>query len=399
VEAVELAGLGAAVGALAGAALLVPLHLLAGPHGEGYRWLEPAVPLVLACVAALLLGTETARVGVRRAVRAEPFPGPGAAEVSGRLVRREGDLLVVRCRRGVRRVHDPLELLSDVPEGGVAVARGSRVLVQAPGSAAAGVALACVVFALAASLGWVAQRLATPSPLGLPASSMFPLLTGLFGVPAMLLALRAGAPPPQHALPSTEPARDVLASGLAGGACGTLVGLLPGMSSSAASVIALLARPAERREQALVAISAAGASAAVVTVGAYVLVQRSRSGAMLAVEEIVPAEPWTGALPPRLLLALLAGCAAGVLLGLAAALLLAVRVARQFHRVPYRALTLATLLALAGMTWAFTGPWGLALLAAAALAGLLPWWWGLRRGHLMGCTMGPLILGGAGGLR
>jgi TctA family transporter len=391
-EAVELAALGAAVGVLVGALLLAPLRALAGPHGEGYRWLEPAVPLVLAAIAAVLLGTEPARLPLRRALRAEPFPAPGAPEVEGTLARREADALVIATAGGERTVHDPLGLLDDAEPGQAVVARGTWTRMLGRGGALAGVGLAACVFALAGLLGLAAQGLATPSPLGLPASPMLPLLTGLFGVPALVLALRSPAPPPQHAVPSAEPARALLASASVGAACGALVGLLPGMSSSAASVLALVARRDARREGALVTLSAAGASAAVVTAGAFVLVQRARSGPMLAVADLVPPSAWPGALPPRLLVALLLGCAAGALVGFAAALLVARWLAPRFHRVPYRALSLATLLALVALVGAFAGPWGLVLLLAASLVGLLPWRLGLRRGHLMGCTMGPLIL-------
>jgi putative membrane protein len=62
------------------------------------------------------------------------------------------------------------------------------------------------------------------------------------------------------------------------------------------------------------------------------------------------------------------------------------------HRVPYARLSAAVLALLGGLVLAFTGPLGLALAAVAAGVGLLPWRWGLRKGHLMGCTMLPIIL-------
>lgn len=391
-EAVQLAARGTALGVLGGVALVVPMHLLLGGDGAGYRWLEPALPLVLAAIAAVLLLTETARVPWRRAVRASPFPEPGDAEARGRLLRREGATLLVRTPRGKAWVDDPLGLLAEAAEADEVVARGPRARVAGPGSAALGVAAAALVFALAGALGVAAGRLATPSPLGLPASPMFPLLTGLFGAPPLLLALRARPAPRQREAPAPEAPPGAPAA--AGAACGALVGLLPGMSSSAASVLALAAAPARGREGALAALSAAGGSAAVVTVAAFVLVQRARSGAMLAVAEFAPPEPWLGLAPPPLLAVLLLGVAAGALLGYPAALVAGRAAARVVHRVPYAALSAGVLALLVALVAAFTGALGLAVLAVAACVGLLPWRWGLRKGHLMGCTMLPLILPG-----
>lgn len=393
-EAVQLAAKGTAWGCALAMALVLPLRALLGPHGEGYRWLEPALPVVLAAIAAVLLLTETASVPWRPAVEAQPFPEPGQREVRGRLQRRQGSLLRVATPRGGRWVHDPLGLLADAQPGSEVVALGPWCRVPARGSKALGVLAAMLVFTLAAALGLAVQRLATPSPLGLPASPMFPLLTGLFGAPSLLLALRQGRVPRQPERPAAEPAREVAGASAAGAVCGVLVGLLPGMSSSAATVLALAAAPRRSREGVLVTLSAAGASAAVLTASAYVLVQRARSGAMLAVAELVPPEPWPGALPPRLLALLLLGCAAGALVGYGATLAAGRAAARVVHHVPYGLLSAGVLVLLAGLVLAFTGMLGLAVLGAATLVGLLPWRWGLRKGHLMGCTMGPLMLAG-----
>lgn len=396
-EAVQLATRGALLGALAGLALIVPLHLVLGPRGDGYRWLQPAIPLVLAAIAALLILTESASLPWRRAVLAHPFAETWHARVTGTLALRDGLLLRVTTPRGLRWVHDPYGLHDDVAVGAALAAQGPRVRVEARGSQALGVLAALGVFALAAGLGLAVQRLATPSPFGLPSSPMFPLLTGLFGAPSLLLALRAGEIPEQGERPVAPDTRDVVTGSVAGASCGALVGLLPGMSNSAASVLALLVSPREDREGVLITLSAAGAGAAVITAGAYVLLEKARSGVLLAVAEVAPPQPWIGLAPPPLLAALMLGCVVGAGLGALVALVAGRAAARVVHRVPYARLSAAVLAVLLALVAAFTGPWGLAVLAAATLVGLVPWRLGLRKGHLMGCTMGPLILGALAG--
>ncbi|MCA1813645.1 MAG: tripartite tricarboxylate transporter permease, partial [Halobacteriales archaeon] len=93
VEAVELGVLGACAGALAALLLALPLRLALGADGEGYRWLEPALPVFLVALVVVLLGTERKRVPSRRAVRALPFAEPGHVAVAGVLRERRGDVL------------------------------------------------------------------------------------------------------------------------------------------------------------------------------------------------------------------------------------------------------------------------------------------------------------------
>ncbi|MCA1813357.1 MAG: tripartite tricarboxylate transporter permease, partial [Halobacteriales archaeon] len=199
------------------------------------------------------------------------------------------------------------------------------------------------------------------------------------------LALRSPPPPPQPVLPSAMPARKLLATGGIGGACGALAGLLPGLSTSAGSVLAGVVRPGGGHEESLVTLSAAASSEAVLGALALVLLGRARSGAMLAVQQLVPPAPSAWPL-------MLAGLLAGLAMGVPVALLTARALAPRFHRMPYRGLSAGTLLALVLLTWCFTGLPGMALLGLSALAGVLPWFWGVRRGHLMGCLLGPLLL-------
>lgn len=394
-EAVLLATRGTVAGALAAMALVLPLRLLLGPEGSGYDWLEPVLPVVLVAIAAILLLTEDAEVPWRRALLATPFGADAPARVAGTLRERRATLLRVATPEGTRWVEDSLGLVAAEP-GQPVVVHGRWARVAAPGARALGVALALAVFVLSGALGWTAMRLATPSPLGLPGSPMFPLLTGLFGVPSLLLALGSPPLPRQWERPAAEPGAEVARGSIAGAACGSLVGLLPGMSSSAATVLAMLAAPARSREGTLVTLSAAGAGAAVITTAAYVLVGRARSGAMLAVEELVPPAPWIAA-PPQLLAVLLLGCAVGLAVGLPATLLAGRAAARIAHRVPYALLSAAVLVLLVALVAVSTGLLGLGVLVVATAVGLLPWRWGLRKGHLMGCTMLPLIAAGLAG--
>lgn len=244
------------------------------------------------------------------------------------------------------------------------------------------------VFVLAGWLGSVVLSLPIPSSLG-EGQGLFALLAGLFGMPGLLLAARSRATRRQQLIPASERTRESVASAGVGAAFGSVVGILPGMTSGVATVLALLTQRTERREQAIVATAAAAMAASLFTVFAFLLISRARSGVMLAIEQRLPSESWTTAvpllLPPFLLAALL-----GLALAAACHPVLAAGFARGLGGGQRRVNVIVGGL-VASLVAILSGPLGLGVLLAATLVGLIPWRLGVRRTHLMGCLLVPLL--------
>ena len=134
--------------------------------------------------------------------------------------------------------------------------------------------------------------------LDAPVNAFFPALAGLFGVAGLLFAIgtasgREAPPPPDVATNPT--AKGVAWPGVRGGLAGLLVGLLPGLGAANAATLLLLVerrfgrsgdRDAQDRAY-LVTTSSLNTSEALFAIAALYLIGRSRSGASIAVEQIL----------------------------------------------------------------------------------------------------------------
>jgi putative membrane protein len=248
---------------------------------------------------------------------------------------------------------------------------------------------AALTFILAGLLGLLALD-------GFGDGALFPLLTGLFGLPMLLLSLRSGVVPPSSVSYESDPMpAGRAATGITIGALsGVLVGLLPGIGSSQAAVLAQEAvgrshdRPAAQRTF-LLAIGGVAMADVIYSMLALWLVGNPRSGISVAVEQLVTPTP-----------ALLWTILAVVVLAAGAGAYITIRLARTImpllRRIDYRrlnAVVIAFLILLVGL---FTGISGLLVMAVAAAIGLVPNLTGIRRSHAMGCLLLPTILFFAG---
>ncbi len=241
-----------------------------------------------------------------------------------------------------------------------------------------------------------------PLPLGGDSLVLFPLFTGLFGLPTLILSMgnRGRLPPqdlgPAEPLPDWRGTRGVLTGAVAGAS----VSWIPGLGGTNATVVAQLLAGGEPKEEDpdadrefLYATGAANAATAVFTLATLFVILRARSGVAAAIDAVASGVPAWEPLPhvPTLL--------AGVLLAVVASAALAyaatVRIARPFAvlagRIRYGRLARGIALALALAVFLATGPLGLLVLGTATGLGLVPPLVGVRRVHLMGCLLVPLL--------
>jgi putative membrane protein len=353
--AVRLAAKGALAGVLVSLLLLVPVRLLLGPPVDAYERAKGAIALILIAIAVLLILSERARQ--------------------------------VRTRAGAGRV----------------VASRARQR-----------AIACLLFLAAGALGYA--LLDTPwltswnwFPFGQRADDfgslvLLPLFTGLFGVPTLLLSSRTRSPiPPQDLARETRVRRGGVTRGVVSGSvAGALVSWLPGLSSGAATALAQLFSRGrgedsgpEAHQEFMVALGSVSTATSVFTVAVLFIIDRARSGAAVAIRELaagkVPLwEPVTQ--PPTLLLVLVASAALAAIVAYPVTLGCSRLAARHIHRVRYDLVARAVLATLAVLILVLAGAAGLMVAAIAAVLGLGPPLAGVKRVHLMGCLIVPVVL-------
>lgn len=336
-EAVLLGARGALLAVFLALPLLLPFRLLLGDPVDAYGKLRPFVPLLLLLLIAVLLATEG---------------------------------------RGRRALHRRL--------------------------------LAVGFLALSGALGWIVLRPgfleSAWRPFAMPGSSvvLFPLFTGLFGLPTLLLSWnhRGRLPPqdlgPADPLPDWRHARGLMAGTVAG----ATVSWFPGLGGASATVVAQLLGGGEPREgdpesdrEFLFAAGAANAATGVFTFATLFTVFRARSGVASAVDAIVGPAPWdpVSNVPP-VFVAILLALAVSALIAHTATKRLARPFARFATRTRYARLVRAVAIALAVTVFALAGPLGVLVLVAATSIGLGPPLLGVRRVHLMGCLLVPILV-------
>jgi putative membrane protein len=431
-DAVRLSARGSMVAALLSLLLILPFRLVMGSPVNAYEDLRPYIHLLLVLVAALFIVAERGTAATRTELVCDlpegflhegeetpPVEVLSPSEVAGRA-----DAFLLRGR--IVRWTDTLATLEDdvgridvrlsgrldtppVGEVSLFVAPDARI---APYGPLMQRGWALLTFLLAGALGYLV--LSTPlmtrnvyplGPLGpgIDAVSFLPLFTGLFGLPTLLISLARSPRIPRQD-------RDQSSSGLnrssvtratvGGSLAGALVAWIPGVTAAAATVLSQLFSGRRRDgegsdEEFILSISCVNTSAAIFTILALFVLLRARSGGMAAVQSIagpliVEWEPLMSVPGPLLLFLVAAMVSAGVsfyltgvLGGLFASLII---------RVPYRSLAAAIIASLLTAILLLAGLVGLAVAGIATSIGLLPPLLRVRRIHLMGSLILPLIL-------
>jgi len=233
---------------------------------------------------------------------------------------------------------------------------------------------------------------------------LFPLFTGLFGFGTLALSSRSRAVvPPQDLEATAGLARRPLARGvLSGSVAGALVSWLPGLSSGAATALAqLLSRGRgdeshpDAQKEFMLALGSVSTATSVFTVAVLFIIDRARSGAAVAIRalnagSVPPWEPVSA--PPALLLVLVASAVLAALVAYPVTIRCSRLAARRIHRVRYDLLARGILALLAVLILVLAGAAGLMVAVVAGVLGLGPPFAGVKRVHLMGCLIVPVVL-------
>ncbi len=259
-----------------------------------------------------------------------------------------------------------------------------------------GILFAVFVFLLSGFFGLVILSFPVSSPFGLSAPVLFPALTGLFGMPTLVNSLVTQPVIPKQKIERLQLSggdkKESVLSVVTGSIAGVLVSIIPGITSATGTIMAMNARQKSGNEQTIVTLSAVNTASAFAVVAVLFIILRPRSGAALAVNELVAVEEWTGWLIPQYLVFLLIALLVGGCLSYVLTIKLGGLFARYFVRVPYEKLVGGTILLIVCLVLVFTGVLGLLVVVVATCIGFLPILWGVRRSHCMGVLLVPIIL-------
>jgi TctA family transporter len=441
---------GAVIGALA---LLVPMRLILGSPINAYEALASWMHLLLIGVSVFLIMTETARPA-DKIIKQKDYEmtgfvllsdvRPGEAihtgqkvttlaelsdltseevAISAKVIQRmveKGKTFLVLEEEG-KRIN--LTLLSEppiVPEPGsrvVAIGRIMPVITWKHHLVKRVCALG--VFLLAGLLGTallMEPALASKNififkipTLDQGTMLFFPLFTGLFGLSTMLLSMKDNPKIPEQKVEGVKVKVSLKkqTQGITSGCIASIASWFPGISGAISTIISVFLNKGSRRDEQqkkgddtetqefIISVSAVNTSVALFNLMALFVIMKSRSGAMKAVEGLMadslsPWEPlWN---MPLALSALLLSAVVATIVAIFLALFFGKMFAKYCSKMNYSWLIKTVSIFLIIMVAIFSGGLGLVILGIATCIGMIPPMIGVKRVHLMGCLIVPIIL-------
>jgi len=225
---------------------------------------------------------------------------------------------------------------------------------------------------------------------------LFPLFSGLFGLPTLFISLRgnSGRIPAQRIDSLRRLSWSDVRSALRGTAAGAAISWLPGLSGGAAATLASIGRRNRTGPgQFMIVLGAVSASTGLLSAAVLFMIHRTRSGVAAGVKELAgdPAA-WSGFGIPATLVALVVSTSLATALAAPMAARLAQRIARRWSTWDPRKVSIVSIAVIEGLLFVVTGWPGVAVAAVASLVGLVPVALRVRRIHLMASLLVPVLL-------
>lgn len=248
--------------------------------------------------------------------------------------------------------------------------------------------VAVAIMAASGAMGLITMLNLIPmeSVIGPEPETMFPLLTGLFGIPSLIWHSDAEVPPQYD----DEPYPVSPVPGIKGVLTGSLTGWFPGVTSTAGAMVAERLFGGNGPREFISMVASIGTASTVFTFITLSLTGKERSGTMSVTAELLTGYDIT--LGSEVFACILAAMAAAAVLAYAITVHSGRLMSRLVRRVDMSALSRAVLVLMLVMTVLFCGYWGLVMLLACTLIGMAPLLLGTRRIHLTGCLIVPVLL-------
>jgi len=215
---------------------------------------------------------------------------------------------------------------------------------------------------------------------------LFPLLTGLFGIP-ILISTPPGAEIPEQ---EDDDPRPLTATGLKGVLTGSMVGWFPGITATAGAAFTRMFVNENDAERYIALVSSIGTAATVFALITLSVSGKGRTGTMVVVREILGDSIY--GIGNGIFILMLLSVAIASLIGYLATIRSGKVMARMISRINIRKMNAVILVVIVILVVAMTGVWGVLVLVISTLIGMIPMCAGTGRVHLSGCLLVPVIL-------
>ncbi|MCF7872160.1 tripartite tricarboxylate transporter permease [Candidatus Woesearchaeota archaeon] len=216
-------------------------------------------------------------------------------------------------------------------------------------------------------------------------NSLFPLLSGFFGVSTLLFSLKndSNVLPEQKTIKTLSISlKKIIPSALLGFISGFITSILPGLGSSTAAAISSSITTENEPNTFLVMIGSISTANFFMSIAALHILDKARNGAILAVKELV--------LSPNVFLLIGVSLIAGGI-----ACIISFPITRWFSKtitkINYKLTVKSVILLICILTFVLSGFKGFVVLVVATIIGLYANEFGIPRRAMMACILFPVI--------
>jgi putative membrane protein len=219
-------------------------------------------------------------------------------------------------------------------------------------------------------------------------SMLFPLLTGLFGLPMLLLSIFEKSKMPENFNFDEEKIerKSILSCIVIGSLAGIVAGLLPGVGSTQSTILTQQVFQKKRDERSfLISIGAITSSDIVYSILALWLINNPRSGIAVGISKLLE----VGFNEAMIFIAF-------ILITASIATIITLKLTKitltLLKKINYQKLCLFSSIFLFALTIIFSGLIGILVLIVSIAVGMIPNKLGIKRTYAMGCLLLPTIL-------
>lgn len=216
---------------------------------------------------------------------------------------------------------------------------------------------------------------------------LFPLLSGLFGIPPLLISANNSGLPEQTDF-GVDPVGPV--PGLKGVITGAIAGWFPGITATAGAALSASIQKEKRPEEFISLVASIGTVTSVLSLVTLSVTGSGRSGTSAVIKEIIGNE-LKGFCSESFVLLLLTMCVAAAI-GYVMMISAGRVMSGVADRINPKFMAIGALIVVVSLVVLMTGVGGFAVLTAAALIGIVPQQADLSRIPLTGCLLLPIIL-------
>ncbi len=248
--------------------------------------------------------------------------------------------------------------------------------------------LAVMTIAASGIMGLIVMLNVLPmsTAVGIGPETMFPLLTGLFGIPSLIWHSDTTIPPQKE----SEPFPVSPLPGIKGVLTGSLTGWFPGITSTAGAMVAGRIFGLNGPREFICMVSSIGTASTIFTFITLCLTGKERSGTMSVISELLTDADMS--LGSEVFVCMVVSMAIASVLTFIITIRAGALVSTVVQRADMSAVSRIVLVSMIVLTILFCGYWGLIVLLVCTLIGMAPLLLGLHRIHLTGCLIVPVLL-------